>query len=180
VLAVTAEYSSGTIRASLTAVPRRTPFTIAKALVYGGVALALGEIVSFVSFGIGQALFAGHTPTADLSTPGATRAIVLAGVYLALICWLGMGIGLLLRHTAGAISAVVALLLVVPPVVAVLPAGVANSVGKFLPEQIAGSSMGAAVREAHSLSPWSGTALMVAYAVGLLIAGNALLLRRDV
>lgn len=180
VLAVTAEYASGTIRASVTAVPRRTPFLVAKAAVYGLVAFGIGELVSFASFWIGQALFAGHTPTASLATPGAFRAVALAGVYLALICLIGMGLGLVLRHTAGAISAIVALLLVLPPIIQVLPGNVQNSVGQFFPEAIAADSMGAAVREAHALSPVTGSALMVCYAVGLLFAGNTLLRRRDV
>jgi ABC-2 type transport system permease protein len=180
VLAVTAEYASGTIRASLTAVPHRGRWLVAKASVYAAVALVVGEVVSFGSFLMGQAIFSGKAPTASLAHLDVVRAVGLAGVYLALVCLLAMGIGTILRHTAAAITAVVALLLVVPGIISALPGGLAHSVDRFLPEQIAGSSMAAVLPEAHSFGPWTGTALLVSYVAVVLVGAAALLRSRDV
>jgi ABC-2 type transport system permease protein len=180
VLAVTGEYASGTIRSSIAAVPRRTPLLAAKAVVYGGVALVAGELISLLAFFIGQPIIAQHAPHATLGQPGVLRAVMLAGVYLALICLISLGLATLLRHTAGAITAVVALLLVLPPLAAALPNSIQNSVGKFLPMQIGGNSMGAVVRVPHSLSPYAGAAVLGMYALVALMIASWALVRRDV
>ncbi len=180
VLAVTGEYASGTIRASVAAVPKRTPLLVAKAAVYGGVALVSGEIVSLISFFIGQRIFQGRVPYATFGQPGVARAVLLAGVYLALICLIAMALGVVLRHTAGAITAIVALLLVLPAITAALPTSFQNSVGRFLPEQIGGGSMGAVVPEPHALGPWVGTAVLAGYALVAMLLAGRMLARRDV
>jgi ABC-2 type transport system permease protein len=175
VLAITGEFSSGTIRSSVAAAPRRTPLLLAKAVVYGGAALVAGEVISLASFFIGQAIMSGRIPTASLGQPGVLRAVLLAGVYLVIVAWISLAIGFAVRHTAGAITAIVALLLVVPGVLAALPSSLQNSIGKFLPEQIAGSSTSAVVREAHAFSPSVGLGLLVLYAaVALGLAGWSL------
>jgi ABC-2 type transport system permease protein len=175
VLAITGEFSSGTIRSSVAAAPRRTPLLLAKAVVYGGAALVTGEIISLASFFIGQQILSGRTPTASLGQPGVLRAVLLAGVYLLVVAVIALAIGMVVRHTAGAITAIVALLLVVPGILAALPDSVQNSIGRFLPEQIAGSSTSAVVREAHAFSPGVGLGLLVLYAaVALVLAGWSL------
>jgi ABC-2 type transport system permease protein len=180
VLAITGEYASGTIRSSIAAEPRRTPLLVAKALVYGGVALVAGEFISLLAFFVGQPIIARHAPHASIGQPGVLRAVLFAGVYLALICLISLGIATLLRHTAGAITAVVALLLVLPPLTSALPGSIQNSVGKFLPMQIGGNSMAAVERVPHALSPVAGFAMLSLYAlVALGVAGWALV-RRDV
>jgi ABC-type transport system involved in multi-copper enzyme maturation permease subunit len=180
VLAVTAEYSSGTIRSSVAAVPRRTPLLLAKALVYGGVALVVGEVISFASYFLGQALYSGHTPISHLGDAGVVRAITMTGGYLALVCLMALGIGFALRHTAGAIASLVAILLVLPGVFSALPSSLQNSVEKFMPEQIAASSTGAVLPEAHYFGPWTGLALLVLYAAVAMALGSWTFLRRDV
>jgi ABC-2 type transport system permease protein len=180
VLAITGEYASGTIRSSIAAEPRRTPLLAAKAVVYGGVALVAGELISLLAFFIGQPIIARHAPHATIGQPGVARAVLFAGVYLALICLISLGIATLVRHTAGAITAVVALLLVLPPLSAALPGSLQNSVGKFLPMQIGGNSMGAVVRVPHALSPLVGAATLTLYAVVALVIAGWALARRDV
>jgi ABC-type transport system involved in multi-copper enzyme maturation permease subunit len=180
VLAITAEYSSGTIRASLTAVPHRGRFLLAKASVYAAVVLVIGEVVSFASFLIGQAIYSGKAPTASLAHLDVVRAVALAGVYLVCICLISMAIGMMLRHTAGAITTVVALLLVIPGILSALPGSVGHSVGRFLPEQLAGSSMAAVLPEPHSFGPWTGTAVLCSYVAVVLVGAATLLRRRDV
>lgn len=180
VLAITGEFASGTIRSSIAAAPRRTPLLVAKTVVYGGVALVVGELISLLSFFVGQEIFAGHAPHATFGQPGVARAVIFAGVYLALICLIALAVGTLLRHSAGAITAVVAVLLVVPAISGALPSSFQNSFGRFLPVQIGGDSMGAVVPEPHAFGPWAGFGLLAMYAaVALTVAGWSLL-RRDV
>lgn len=180
VLAVTSEYASGTIRTSLAALPNRRRFVAAKTAVYGGAALLVGELASFAVFFLGQAIMSASAPTASLTDPGVLRAIVMVGVYDAVVCLIGMGLGFLLRHTAGAVTAVVALLLVLPTIVSALPSSIRDSAGQLVPPMIAGSSVGAVVRETHALSPWVGMAVLLAYAAVMIGAGARVLGRRDV
>jgi ABC-2 type transport system permease protein len=180
VLAITGEFASGTIRSSIAAVPRRRSLLAAKAAVYGGVALLAGELISLVSFFVGQRLIAGHAPHATFGQPGVARAVLLAGVYLGLIALLALGVGALLRHTAGAIAAVVAVLLVAPVVTAALPSSTQTSVGRFLPMQIGGSSMGAVVKVPGALPVWVATAMLCLYAAAALLGAGWSLTRRDV
>jgi ABC-2 type transport system permease protein len=179
VLAITAEYSSGTVRSSVAAAPRRTPLLAAKAAVYGGVALVVGEVVSFASYFIGQAIFAGRAPYSRIDDAGVARAVAMTGAYLALVCLMALGIGIAVRHTAGAITAIVAIVLVLPGVLVALPASLEHSIGKFLPEQIASSSTGAVLAEPHNFSPWVGFGLLVAYAAVALSTAFWLFARRD-
>lgn len=179
VLAITAEYSSGTIRSSVAAAPRRTPMLAAKTSVYGGVALVIGEVVSFTSYFIGQAIFSGRAPYSHIGDPGVARAIAMTGAYLAFVCLIAMALGVALRHTAGAITAVVTILLLLPAVIIALPASLEHSLGRFLPQQIAASSTGAVLPEPHNFSPWVGFGLLATYAA--LALGSALWIfaRRD-
>jgi ABC-2 type transport system permease protein len=180
VLAITGEFASGTIRSSIAATPRRTRLLAAKAVVYGGVALVIGELISLASFFISQPLIAQHAPHATFGEPGVARAVLFAGVYLALICLISLGIATLLRHTAGAITAVVALVLVIPPITSTLPSSFQHAFAKFLPPLLGGNSMGAVVREPHSFGPFVAAAVLCSYAgVTLLVAGWSLA-RRDV
>jgi ABC-2 type transport system permease protein len=180
VLAITAEYSSGTIRSSVAAAPRRTPLLAAKVAVYGAVALVVGEVVSFASYFIGQAIFVGRAPYSHIGDPGVARAVAMTGGYVALVCLIALAIGIALRHTAGAITAIVAILLVLPGILVALPTSLEHSIGKFLPEQIASSSTGAVLAEPHNFSPWVGFGLLVTYAVVALGSACWLFVRRDV
>jgi ABC-type transport system involved in multi-copper enzyme maturation permease subunit len=180
VLAITGEFASGTIRSSVAAAPRRTSLLAAKAIVYGGVALVVGELISFASYFVGMALFSGHAPISHLGDPGVVRAIVLTGGYEAIVCLIALGIGIALRHTAGAISSLVAILIVLPGVIAALPTSAQNALERFMPEQIAGSSTGAVVPEAHYFGPWTGFGVLCLYAAVAMGIGLVSFARRDV
>ena len=179
VLAVTSEFSSGMIRATFAAAPRRPLVLAAKAAIVAAVALVAGEILAFVAFGVGEAVLKNPAPHASLGQPGVLRAVLMAGAYPALIALIGLGLGALIRHTAGAISAVVGVLFVLPLILVPLGTSLQNSIGQFLPMVIAENSLTAVKPVAHSLSPGVGLALLCGYAAAALVAGGWALARRD-
>jgi ABC-2 type transport system permease protein len=179
VLAVTSEFSSGMIRATFAAAPRRPLVLAAKAAIVAAVALVAGEIMAFGAWGIGQAVLKSPLHHATLGQPGVLRAVLMAGAYPALIALIGLGLGALIRHTAGAISAVAGVLFVLPLILLPLGTSIQNSVGQFLPMPIAENSLTAVKPVAHSLSAGVGFALLCLYAAAALAAGGWALARRD-
>ena len=124
-----------------------------------------------------------HVPVASLSTPGVPMALVRTGLFLALIAVAGLALGMLLRSTAGAISIYVALLLVVPIIVSLLPSSVSSHIGPYLPGNL-GNAMETASGNTSNydgalLTAWTATGYLVAYVVGLLAIGTALFVKRD-
>jgi hypothetical protein len=179
VLVVTSEFSSGMIRATFAAVPRRPLLLAAKAAVAGAVTLVAGEILAFAAFAVGEAVLRSPAPYATLGQPGVLRAVLMAGAYPALIALVGIGLGAIIRHTAGAICAVVGMLFVLPLILLPLGTSIQNSVGQFMPMLIAENSLTAVKPVAHSLSPGLGFAMLCVYAVAALAAGGWALARRD-
>lgn len=176
VLIISSEYSSGVIRASLLAVPRRLPMLAAKGVVFAVLVLVAGEIVSFGSFLIGSAILHSHAP-ASLSDPGVTRAVIGAGGYLAVLGLFSLAIGALLRHTAGAISIAIGVVFVLPLIASFLPGSWGQHVHDYLP-----SVSGPMIAQAHQgtdqvLSPWQGFGVFCAWTL-VLLAGAAYLLRK--
>jgi ABC-2 type transport system permease protein len=178
VLVVSAEYSTGTIRATLSAAPRRPLVLGAKAAVFGGVALVVAETVSFVAYFVGQALLSSPATHTNLGDPGALRAVVGAGLYLCVLGLFALGLATIIRHTAGAICAFVGVLLVLPIIISALPSSIGNATMKYLPGSI-GNAMISQSAGANSFAPWPGFALLCAYAAGTLVIGGMLLTRRD-
>ena len=180
VLAITGEYSSGSIRATLSATPSRLMMLAAKAAVVGAAALLVGEAVCLAAFLIGQDLvLSSPAPHAMLGQAGTARAVVMTGGYLCLSALIGLGLGAIIRHTAGAIAAFTAVVLVLPFVSAALPGSLQQAVVRYLPEQIASNSLAAVRPEAGSLSPWAGMGMLCLYAAVLLLIGGWQLARRD-
>jgi ABC-2 type transport system permease protein len=177
VLTLSTEFSSGLIRATFAAVPRRGLVLAAKAAVLAAVTLAAGEVLAFASFAAAQAAVPRGLVHASLGQPGVLRAILLAGAYPALIALIALGLAALIRHTAGAISAVVGVVFAAPLIL--LPFGQQNAAMKFLPEIIAENSLTAVKPVAASLSPWAGLAVLCLYAAAALAAGGYALARRD-
>jgi ABC-2 type transport system permease protein len=181
VLVITSEYSSGLIRATLTALPHRVDALLAKAVVLFIVTLVVGEGCSFVSFLVGQSILHGVTPSDTLSSPGSLRAVVLAGLSLALLALFALGLGTMLRHTAGAITVFVALLLIIWIIVATLPSDYQMHIYPYLPEVLSQSmrAPGDASLSFSSFSPTVSSLVLAAYAVGSLLIGGLVLVRRD-
>jgi hypothetical protein len=178
-LMITTEFSSGMIRATLAAVPRRPLLLAAKAAVLAVVTLVAGEVLAFGAFAVGEVVLRSPAPHAGLGQPGVLRAVLMAGAYPALIALIALGLGAVVRHTAGAISAVVGILFVLPLILVPLGTSIQDSVGQFMPMLIAENSLTAVKPVAHSLAPGVGLGVLCLYAVVALAAGTWALTRRD-
>jgi ABC-2 type transport system permease protein len=181
VLVISAEYGTLTIRATLSAVPHRPLVLAAKAAVFAAVALVVGEVLSFGAFVVGQALFSSPAPHATLSQPGVLRAVVGGGLLIPVFGLFALGLGAMVRHTAGAITAYVGAILVLPLIIQALPSSISRPVTKFMPFAISNSMT--SVRRIFdfgpTFSPWTGFGIMCAYAAAALLIGGWLMVRRD-
>ena len=178
VLVITSEYGTGMVRVSLAAVPRRSRFLAAKAVMFTAVVLVVGEVMAFAAFLLGQALIGSSAPHASLAAPGVLRAVIGAGVYLAVIGLLAMAIGALVRGTAAGISAVMALLFVLPGVFGVLPSSWRNQLEEFWPTQ-AGTQIFVVHRAAHTLATWPGFGVLLLFAAIVAAAASYAINCRD-
>lgn len=187
VLAVTGEYSTGMIRSTLAAVPRRLPALWAKALVVGVVVLVVGLVAVALSTLVTLPFHDGLGLTLDLGDGATLRILLGTALYLATIGLLAFAIGALLRHTAAALATVLGLLLVVESVFAIIPLRFFQEVSPFLPSTAGGRllmdqatvEMTAQMTSGTQLGPWQGYGVMVAWVVVLLAAAAALLKYRD-
>lgn len=177
VLAFSAEYSTGLIRVTFTAAPRRRAVLAAKAVVLAAVTLAAGELVAFVSFWLVQALLAGHHQGVSLGRPGVAGAVLSAGLLLCVCTLLGLALGAIIRHTAGGIAATVAVILV-PAILALLPAPWNGRLGRFTLLEAA-RQVSALHPAANLLSPGWSLLVLLAWPAAALAAAAVLITRRD-
>jgi ABC-2 type transport system permease protein len=178
VLLITGEYATGMIRATFAAVPARLPVLWAKAAVFAAVTLVLMVPTVLGAFLIGQSILTSKHLQTNLSNPGVLRAVIGAALFLTVVGLLGIGLGALLRNTAGGISTLFGLLFVLPIIVRFLPSSWSDPINKYLP-----SNAGEAITHVHPdptlLAPWTGFGLFCGYAVVVLIAAAISLRRRD-
>ncbi|MYW02549.1 ABC transporter permease subunit [Streptomyces sp. SID3343] len=178
VLVVTGEYATGSIRATMSAVPHRLPVLWAKALVFAVVTFVSTGIAAVIAFLGGQALLADRHVGVSLGDAGVPRVVVGVPLYLTLVAVLAIGLGTVIRSTAGGISAVVGLLLVLPALAQVMPRSWQNNGTKFLPSE-AGQSFLRWHHAEHTLTPGTGLAVFALYAFASLAVAAVLLRRRD-
>jgi ABC-2 type transport system permease protein len=176
VLVTAGEYSSGTIRSTVAAIPNRPLLLAAKAVVLGGAVLVVGEVVAAITFFAGRAALTDAAPAPTLTDPSVLRAVLMSGAYLALIGLIGLGIGAITRHTASAIGALVGVTFVLPIIAA---AFTGMEVARFFPTVIAGNSMLVTKPFHEALTPWAGLGMMSLYVAVTLGAAAWLLVRRD-
>jgi len=179
VLVMSGEYSTGMIRASLTAVPRRLAVLWGKLGVFAAVVFAVSLIASFVSFFVGQALLSGHHLGASITAPDALRSVIGAALYVTVAGVIGIALGALLRNTAAGIATFAGVFFVLPPLAGLLPASISDHLVQYLPSNAGGVLYGVNRGIAHPLSAWTGFALLCAYAVVLIGAGAWRLRRSD-
>lgn len=178
VLTISSEFSSGLIRTTFCAVPGRRTVLAAKAVAVGGATLLLGEVVAFVSFFLAQAVLSHSGRDVSLSAHGVLGAVLVDGTLLSVCALCGLGLGALIRHTAGSIAAFAGLV-ILPSLLAALPAPWGDKIGRF--------TLVIAAHQATSLRPsgselapaWS---LLVLYSWPLLImlAATVVLARKDI
>lgn len=181
VLTMTGEYATGSIRSTLAAAPQRVTVLAAKAAVFTAVAFLTGLAAAFAAVVLGQAIFARQGIHMRLGTPGTLRAVMGAAVYLAVFGLLSLGLGALIRRTAGAVAALIALLIVLPAAVGALPAAWQGDITPYLPS-VAGQAVIGRTKftpAGHLLAPWTGFAVFCGYAAAILIAAAIALSRRD-
>ena len=177
ILVVSSEYATGTIRATLAAAPRRPMVLAAKVVVAGTVTLVVAELVAFASFFVGQAFLSAPTRRATLASPGALRAVAGIGLYLCVVGLLALGIAVMVRHTAGAISAYVGVILVLPIIVSALPGSLEYQIERVLPLEIGSAMINNPSPDAFD--PWTGLLILCGYTALILAVGTVLLVRRD-
>ena len=179
VMMITGEYTTGMIRASLAAAPKRLPVLWAKALVFTVVAWVVMTATAFVAFFIAQSIFSSIHINKTLSDPGVLRAVFGEGLYLTVVGLLGVALGAILRSTAGAIAALFGLLLVLPVLGEVLNlTSWGDKVNPYLPSN-AGQQVMALTTSSPDLRPWPGFLLFLGYAVVAMAAAAVLLKKRD-
>ena len=178
VLMFTGEYSTGMIRATVSAVPKRLPVLWAKAIVFGVATWVVGTLSALAAFFIGQAIFSSKHIGASFSDPGVPRAVFGLGLYLTAIGLIAVGLGALLRNTAAGISSLFGMLLVLPLLVEALPSSWQSNISPYLPGA-AGGALFTLHGDPGALSPWVGFGVLCIYVVAALAGGAAVLRRKD-
>ncbi|MEE1666264.1 ABC transporter permease subunit [Streptomyces sp. WAC07094] len=177
VLVVSNKYSTGMIRTSLAAVPRRATFLFGKITVATALALVVGMATSFLAFFLGQAVLGPHG--ARLGDPGVLRAVVGGGLYMTLIAMFSMGIAAMLRSPMLSLGVLMPFFFLISNILGNVSA--TKKIGRFLPDQ-AGSRILQVVPgtgDDTPYGPWGGLGIMVLWVAAALIGGYALLKKRD-
>jgi ABC-type transport system involved in multi-copper enzyme maturation permease subunit len=179
VLLMSGEYSTGMIRSSLTAVPRRLPVLWGKVAVFAGSIFSVSLVASFISFFLGQALLSSHDLGVPITAPDALRSVIGAALYVTVAGLIGVALGALLRNTAAGIAIFASVFFVVPLLATLLPASITDHLAQYLPSNAGGVIWGGAAFVPNALSPWTGFALLYGYAAVLIGAGAWRLRRSD-
>lgn len=178
-LAVTSEYGTGMIRATLAATPRRGAVLAAKALVLTATLFVAGTVTAFAGYFGGNWFFENEGIGIALSDDGVLRSMIGSGLYMAGLGLLAAGVGLLVRHTAAALSVVLALVFVVGNMVFLLPGAWGEWAGKLMPGN-SGSVVATPVSfNPNLLDPWVGFAVFAAEVAAVLLVGYLTFRRRD-
>ena len=177
VLLAAGEYSTGMIRSTLTAVPRRLPVLWSKAAVIGPIVLVLTMIGALAAFLLGTPGLDGEKIALSLGDEGVLRSLAGAGVYLGLVAVFGVALGILIRSSAGAIAVLVGTLLILPGLATLLPDSLYDTINPYFPSN-AGSAVYALHQSSDSLSPGAGLAVFAGW-VAPILAGAAYRLRKS-
>ena len=180
VLLISAEYSTGSIRSTFTAVPARLPVLWAKVIDFAVVSFVLILPAVLASFFASQAILAKHDILQiSFSQAGVARAVIGGAVYVMLVGIFALAIGAIVRNTAGGIAAFAGIFFVLPPLMFVLPTSWNNAISQYLPSE-AGRQLFSLHHSAHTLTPLAGGLLFAGYCAAALVVAAALLVRRDV
>ena len=178
VLVITGEYSTGQIRSTLTAVPKRLPVLVAKALLVAVIAFITGLVSVAISYLATAPILDPHGAVPDLGDGETIRVLLGAPLYLTLVALLAFGVGAMLRHAAAGISAVLGLLLMLQLLAQFITVDWFQDIARYFPMS-AGSLITAYASDGQQLSPWQGFGVLAIYVVIALVAAGVLLRRRD-
>ncbi|GLZ01112.1 ABC transporter permease [Actinoplanes sp. NBRC 103695] len=179
IMVVTSEFATGLIRTTLTATPRRHRVLAAKVVIAVAVAAVAGQVLMFAAFLIGQSLLAGNgVPNAGLGDPGVLRAVFAGGLYLALIAVLAVGLATIIRTTAGAIVALVGIVILVPALAGAFPSWMSHLFVVW--PTLGGAAALRTVPDPGFPHPWWNLAGMCLAILVVLAAAFVVLRRRDV
>jgi hypothetical protein len=180
VLLISAEYSTGSIRSTFTAAPKRLPVLWAKLLDYAVVSIGLMVPAVLVSFFASQAILGRHDILQiSFSQAGVARSVLGGALYVMLVGIFALAIGAIVRNTAGGIAAFAAIFFVLPPLMFVLPQSWNNAISQYLPSE-AGRQLFALQHAAHTLTPLTGGLVFAGYCAAAVLIAAVLLVRRDV
>jgi hypothetical protein len=178
VMVISAEYTTGMIRSTLQSQPRRLTVLAAKVLVFTVLMLLVGEVVSFVAFFTGRSLIAKRI-TVNLGDPGVTRSVIGAGLFIAVLGLFSLAFGAILRHTAGAITAVLGTVLILTPLTQELPDSWGAHIHAWMPTNAGGLIYEPTLPPDHLLTQWQGFAVFCGWTALLLAVAAVLMRTRD-
>lgn len=178
VLVTASEYSTGMIRSTLLASPHRMRMLAAKSVVFTVLVLIVGELVAFASFGIGQQTFKSLF-SIQLNDDAHMRQVVGVGLYLGMLALFSLVMGSLIRHVAGAICTVIALVLVIGPLLTLIPGKAGRYLYSYEPTNAGYAIFQKDLPDKFLITPWEGYAVFAGWTVVLWILAAWLLARRD-
>ena len=178
ILLVGGEYTTGMIRASLSAVPKRLPMLWGKLVVYVTVTLATMLPATLIAFFMSQRLLSSKHIQTTWNAPMVSRVVIGCALYLTILAAFSIGLATIMRNIAGSIAVFVGVIIVLPAIASVLPETWALRINKFLPSN-AGQAIMNVDRDPLFMSPWRGLGTFALYALAIVGIGAILLKRRD-
>jgi ABC-2 type transport system permease protein len=178
VMVISAEYTTGMIRSTLQAQPRRLTVLASKVLVFGALMLVVGELLAFAAFYLGRAIVADHIPV-SLDDPGVLRSVIGAGLFMAMLGLFSLAVGAIVRHTAGAITGVLGLVLIVSNLTQLLPGSWGAHIHAWMPTNAGQLVFQPTLPPDALLTPWQGFAVFSGWTALLLAVAFVLFRTRD-
>lgn len=178
VMVISGEYRTGQIRSTLAAAPTRLPVLAAKAVVVALVAFVTGLVAVALSALVTTPMLSDSGSAIDLATEGTVQSLLGVPLYLVLVALISLGIGTMLRSTAGGIAVAVVLFFVLPIIGQMITADIVQDIYTYLPS-VAGNRLIEGASEGATLTPWQGYAVAAGWAVASLVGAAALLRGRD-
>ncbi|MDW5328416.1 ABC transporter permease [Plantactinospora sp. KLBMP9567] len=179
ILVVTSEYATGLMQTSLTATPRRHRLLAAKVVLATAVAMVAGQALMFTAFFLGQILLgAQDVPNAGLGDPGVLSAVAGGGLYLSAMALLAVGLGTIMRATAGALATLVGIVFLVPALAGLFPSWI-QDLFDFWPT-LGAAAVLTTVPDPDYPHPWLNLAGMCLGVAAVLAAAFVVFRRRDV
>jgi len=178
VMTISGEYATGMIRTTLSAVPQRRTVVLVKGFVYLVAVFVLGELISFTTFAIGEAILHSKHAGVSLGDPNVLRVVIGGGLYITSVGLLAFGLGVLIRRTAGALATFFGVLFLPSTLIDLLPQSWHATAMKFAPAN-AGTQILNTHRQHEMLGPWAGLGMLTLYGAVILLGALYLLHRRD-